>query len=254
VSLSELVHRVTAPQIDAQGRRRPVDIAKLTARRLRREARSLSANVRPPSGVDEYLAGDAPHKLHVGAGTVLLPGWLNTDRDPNPEGGVYLDATRRFPLPDSSFHYVYSEHTIEHFTYAQGQSMLAECHRVLRPGGRIRLATPDLEKMVSLVVRAEEDAQRHYIRWATDTFLDASRGYRSSHVINNAFRGWGHKFIYDDATLRAALLEAGFVDARRFGFGESDDPVLRGIESHGDHTVDSDMVRFETLIVEAVRP
>jgi predicted SAM-dependent methyltransferase len=240
-----------SPQQDARGGRDIRQVAVLAGRRLRREGRRMAASVRSPAGVRRYLEEHPVRKLHVGAGQTSLPGWLNTDRDPDTADAAYLDATHRFPLPDAAVDYVYSEHTIEHLSYDQGVAMLRECHRVLRPGGRIRLATPDLEVMVSLVTRSDDESRQRYIRWATDEFLGAHTGYRAAHVINNAFRGWGHKFIYDEETLVAALAEAGFTDGRRQPYGRSEDPELDGLESHGEGAGNREMTQFETLVVEA---
>src|SRR5687767_1281080 len=74
----------------------------------------------------EYLSRPGRAKLHIGAGLSLLTGWLNTDLTARP-GVSYLDATARFPFPSDSFDFIYSEHMIEHVSYADGQRMLREC-------------------------------------------------------------------------------------------------------------------------------
>src|SRR5579872_4707906 len=53
-----------------------------------------------------YVKNNAVRKLQIGAGDFSYPGWLNTDIDPR-EGQAYLDVTRPFPLPDSSFQFVF---------------------------------------------------------------------------------------------------------------------------------------------------
>ena len=63
---------------------------------------------------------------------------------------MYLDATQTFPLPDCSFDYIFSEHMIEHVTYQNGKRMILECYRVLKPGGLLRISTPDLSFLVDL--------------------------------------------------------------------------------------------------------
>ena len=80
---------------------------------------------------------------------------------PGPRGPqfVYMDATALFPLPDASFDYIFSEHVIEHMSYADGGRMLRECLGVLKPGGRIRIATPNLVRLLGLyAARPERDA------------------------------------------------------------------------------------------------
>src|SRR5690348_4800131 len=128
----------------------------LADRRVRREARRVRHAALGSPEADSYLGSARPAKLQVGAGDNVLAGWLNTDRDPTP-GSAYLDATRRFPLPDASFDYVMSEHTIEHLTLEQADSMLAECHRVLKPGGKVRIATPDLHWVTGLLDAQDGD-------------------------------------------------------------------------------------------------
>src|SRR5579863_357329 len=114
-----------------------------------------------PHQMDTYLRSHPNRKLQIGAGSANYPDWLNTDIAPYPED-IYMDATRHFPLPDGSFQYIFAEHVIEHLTYEQGLAMLRECHRVLAPGGKIRLATPNLLKYFALFREpATEEAQRY---------------------------------------------------------------------------------------------
>jgi predicted SAM-dependent methyltransferase len=58
------------------------------------------------------------------------------------EGTVFLDATTPFPFDCGTFDYIYCEHMIEHISWQKGQTMLRECHRVLKPRGVMRIATP----------------------------------------------------------------------------------------------------------------
>jgi predicted SAM-dependent methyltransferase len=225
----------------------------LADRRLRREARRARHAALGSPEAKSYLASEPVAKLQVGAGDNVLPGWLNTDRDPTP-GSAYLDATHRFPLPDASFDYVMSEHTIEHLTLAQADSMLGECHRVLKPGGKVRIATPNLRWVAGLLDAQDGDERSRYIRWSTDTFLPGVGEYRPAYVINQLVRGWGHRFIYDEATLSARLEKAGFRNVQRFGVGESDDPELTGVDLHGADDASREMIRHETLVLQAVRP
>lgn len=51
-------------------------------------------------------------------------------------------------------------------------------------------------------------------------------------MINRAFRGWGHQFLYNFATLAATLRDAGFRDIVRVSYGESAHNALHGLETH----------------------
>jgi len=204
--------------------------------------------------IESYLASNKSRKLQVGAGPTSRAGWLSTDIAPDLDGVVYLDATQRFPFDDGTFDYLYSEHMIEHVPWAAGRFMLRECARVLKPGGTIRIATPDLSVILGLYGGGGDAVRQRYIQWITDRYLEGVTEYRATFVINNAFRNWGHQFLYDADLLQTAMREAGFTDIRRCNVGESDDENLRGIESHGDNVADHEMVAFETMIFEAKRP
>ena len=56
---------------------------------------------------------------------------------------VVHDITERFDLPDNSVDEVLSEHVLEHLPLAAWPDVLYEVHRVLKPGGILRLALPD---------------------------------------------------------------------------------------------------------------
>jgi predicted SAM-dependent methyltransferase len=191
-------------------------------------------------------------KLHLGAGENVLPGWLNTDGSGwRPEGVVYLDARKPFPLPDASFDAVFSEHMLEHLTYPEGQACLRECLRVVRPGGRVRIATPALDRIARLYDAEQTEVQRRYLRWAIDTLGADGDAYLPGFVVNNFVRAWGHRFIYDEQTLRHALTYAGFVDVERRRVGESEDPNLSGLERHLAEAPEFN--EYETLVLEARR-
>ena len=106
-----------------------------------------------------YLASHRPAKLHLGAGPNILAGWLNTDVEPKGIGVYYLDAGKPFPIQDQAFDYIFNEHLIEHFTYRDGLRVLQECYRVLKPGGAIRIATPDMDKIIGLRTKEKNDLQ-----------------------------------------------------------------------------------------------
>jgi predicted SAM-dependent methyltransferase len=225
--------------------------ARLTARRKFRNARFLVGRLQQRRRVDAYLRTHTVRRLQLGTGANVYDGWLNTDvADYLGENEVvYLDVRKRFPLPDASIDIVFSEHLIEHVDYLDGLQCLRECHRVLRPGGRIRIATPSLRLLARLYDADLTDLQRRYLRWSTDVFVEHADAPLPGFVLNNMFHNFEHRFVYDDETLRHALETAGFVDVTEWPVGESDEPALVGVERHMRRAAEFN--DYETLVLEA---
>lgn len=229
------------------------ELPRAARRHARRRVRRALHAVRPPAEARAYLAAHPVARLNVGAGGALLDGWLNTDRDPAP-GAVYLDVTRRFPLPDAAFHRALAEHVIEHVPLHAGRHMLHECARVLAPGGKVRVSTPDLQRIAALLTDGGDPAAQRYVTWAAGAFCPDQRGNPAALVVNNALRNWGHAFLYDEDTLRTALADAGFVDVVRLPYAQTDDEHLVGAEGAGIDDHGRSMRSFESVALEARRP
>ena len=214
---------------------------------------SLPRQLQRAQLIERYLREHPVRKLQIGAGENVLDGWLNTDLRPTGPDICFLDAGVRFPFPDETFDYILTEHQIEHIPFERGRFMLAECRRVLRPDGRIRIATPSLEVLAGLVTDQPTDAQRRYVEFISASYLGPNLPPGVAGVVNNAFRNWGHQFLYDRTTLLASLAEAGFVEAAFTVPGQSEHQHFRGVEGHGDFLGEEEINRFETMVVEARR-
>jgi predicted SAM-dependent methyltransferase len=213
-------------------------------------SRSITAvNVWRRKGIiSRYLASRQIRKLQLRAGGLNLSGWLNTDIDPEPDQ-AYLDATRPFPLPDQSVHYVFAEHVIEHLSYEDGLGAFRECYRVLVPGGKIRFATPDLRRFAALL----DQAQASYIDVKFQEWPSRPAPLCPAFIINEEMREFGHRFLYDEVTLRDSLAHSGFKSIQRFAPGTSDDENLAGVEGrHNDLRV-RPVNDYETMVLQATR-
>jgi predicted SAM-dependent methyltransferase len=107
--------------------------------------------------------------LNVGCGRRFHDDWVNIDLSPTAPGVLAHDVRRGIPFADGSFDVVYHSHVLEHFSPNDAGTFLRECHRVLRPGGIIRVAVPDLETISRLYLQAldrartgDTDWQHHY--------------------------------------------------------------------------------------------
>jgi predicted SAM-dependent methyltransferase len=205
--------------------------------------------------IEQYVRQSKVRKIQIGAGNSQTEDWLMTDVDRRKNWStVYLDACQPFPIPGGCFDYVFSEHMIEHIPYSGALKMLQECHRILKPGGTIRIATPDLDVLLALKRAPANSLQAEYISWIAQYHMPYAAPATATHVINNAFRSWGHTFLFDEECLDLALRSAGFDRVKRMPVGISDDLHLRNIEMHGKTTGNEAMNAFETMVLEARKP
>jgi predicted SAM-dependent methyltransferase len=200
--------------------------------------------------IKRYIESQGIRKLQLGCGHSILSGWLNTDIGCT--GTItYMDVRMPFPIENGTFDYVFTEHVIEHLTYAQGAQMLAECFRVLKPGGKLRVATPDMQFLIDLYHPDKTSLQQSYIKWCSDHFIPWAASAEDVYVINNFYTGFGHQFIYNEKVLADTLRAAGFSVIEKRGVGESDDAALRGLENVS--RFPPGFLALESLVVEATK-
>ena len=185
-----------------------------------------------------YLATNEPKwrdlQLHLGCGPLALDGWINIDNQPYAGIDFRWDLARGIPFRNAR--YVFAEHFIEHLSYQQGADFLRGCRAALRDDGILRLSTPNLDWVWKIAYQPAA--------WSND-----DEALRDCFVINRAFRGWGHQFLYNRTTLEAQLHNAGFETMHTLRYGESDTPALRGLERHEQYIDTPDLPHV--LVVEA---
>ena len=200
--------------------------------------------------IKQYLKTAKVPKLQIGFGNNPLAGWLNTGISfVESKNGAYMDAGQPFPLPDASFDFVFSEHLFEHLTYPQAQNMLKESYRILKPGGVIRIATPDLRFLLGLYQDPEKPLHKEYIAYSAK---NGGLPPTAVFVINRFHTAWGHQIIYDKETLSEALLQAGFKNICSCEVGKSEHGALTGVEGH-QKALPAEYNRLETMILEATK-
>jgi len=197
----------------------------------------------------DYLLENKKIKLHIGCGGNTIEGWLNTDFMPSSRQVLNLDATKVFPFKDNQFDYIFSEHMIEHIPYKDGKNMLTECFRVLKPGGKLRLSTPDLKFLIGLYQKDKSALQNEFLKDSTKSWLPDAPYISSTFVINNYVRAWGHQFIYDEEVLSSLLHDIGFLNIIRKQVCDSQDKNLINLENISRKP--DGLINLESLILEA---
>jgi predicted SAM-dependent methyltransferase len=215
---------------------------------------SYRRRIRDPRLVRNYLESHSVRKLQLGAGGNDPTGWLNADIAPSRDE-IYLDATKRYPFPDGSFHYVFSEHMIQAVPWEAGVAMLKECYRILARGGKLRVVTPNLEKFVQLLRGNQDPEAQRFIAAKVRLHGWPARAATGAYVFNRQVRDWGTQLLYDAATLKKSFELAGFKQITEYRVDEKTDPVFREAEIRiRNEGSDLWLVnRWESLALEAVR-
>src|SRR5215471_14466897 len=148
------------------------------------------------------LHPSAGTRLHVGCGEKVIPGWINIDSRKLPGVDFVLDVRKGVPFERVAA--IYAEHFLEHLTLDEGL---------------LRISTPNLDWVLASHYRVGQPISDE------ERVVDCFRLIR-------AFHGWGHRFLYNRSMLSASLQASGFETVRFQRYGESDEPVLRGLERH----------------------
>jgi predicted SAM-dependent methyltransferase len=101
---------------------------------------------------------EATTYLNLGCGSRYHPDWINIDIAPQGPEVIQNDLSRGIPFPDASCDVVYHAAVLEHLRRSDAAAFLAECYRVLKPGGILRVGVPDLEKICQVYLSKLEAA------------------------------------------------------------------------------------------------
>lgn len=194
--------------------------------------------------------------LNLGCGVQAADGWINIDNSPNarlaklprlrwllwkagvisdehyrvawPNSMMIRDLSRPLPFADCSIDFVYTSHFLEHNSRDQAEHLVAEMHRVLKPGGLVRVVVPDLE-------------------FGARRYLDSLRAGPEACEAAPAFLDWlqlgrggvrdPHLWMYDAASLKSMLLRAGFTDAVVCGYREGRLPDCEILDNRPEDSV-----------------
>ncbi len=167
--------------------------------------------------------------LHLGCGSNHFDQFLNTDCFLNPKVDLHIDM--RFPLPLQSDHWtgIYTHHVVEHIAYHHADQLFRESHRILKPGGILRIIVPDAELFTHLYSEGDparrDDIFKLYPSWAMKDLSIQTPMEMLDHVFRDT--KWNrHCSAWDFQTMTQHLTRAGFTQIDRKTINESADPML----------------------------
>ena len=132
-------------------------------------------------------------KLNIGAGNTRIEGFVPIDRKLGHEAD-------QLDYADNSVDEIRASHVLEHFTFRGAKDALAEWVRVLKPGGLIRIAVPDVDKCID-----SNDPHRLFYLMGGQTDEDDI-----------------HQSAYDYERLRGLMIQTGLTDIKRWFSNNTD--------------------------------
>ena len=140
-------------------------------------------------------------KLHLACGHDYDDSYINVDlyAPEDARCDVRFDV-QKLPYPDNSVDEIKAFHIIEHFHFFEIQEVLKEWHRVLKPGGKLYLETPDFLETC-----------RSFVEGSPTMPIEEWRILLYGHFFAHPWvPGQTHKFLFTESQLTANLSWAGF--------------------------------------------
>ena len=144
-------------------------------------------------------------KLHLGCGSKHIDGFINIDARELPEVDEVDDVKTLTKFTTDSVELIYASHILEHITRLEYTNVLSRWYELLEPEGVLRIAVPDIEKVVE-----------HYNKYKN---LRSLRGFLwggQSYGFNYHYCGWDFKTLEED------LISVGFKDIKLYDWRKTE--------------------------------
>lgn len=166
----------------------------------------------------DYLQGDGKMKLNVGCFlTMFHHGWTNIDTHDLKEfasscGYKYFrhDVRQGLPYGTAAVDLIYCAHTLDHFSYAEAGKFLAECRRVLKPEGALRIIVPDAATLSDLYLHQRPTPGCLHLSELDQVNAGCARATTPLAKLYAVLHD-GHASLWDAETLEDVLKKAGLV-------------------------------------------
>jgi len=139
-------------------------------------------------------------KLNLGCGGDYLEGWVNIDAYHQGRVDERYDITN-LPYEENTVDEIKAFHIIEHFPWSVANRNLRNWYRVLKPGGRLWLETPDFLGSCQEFVNRDDNGRVHL------------RGH--FFASGGDVPGQVHYFLYTEYELMHELRSSGFQTINR---------------------------------------
>ena len=209
---------------------------------------------------------DGERHINIGGGQWYYPRWENIDYmddDTYVDYKLDLRAKQKLPFQDECAALIFSSHCLEHLSDEDALFTLDECYRIMKPGGLIRIAVPDMDRAFAAYRRNDheffdrggvtcsgEDIEGKLVSFfASYRFGDYIGGPKVAgeevrkmlrEMDKHEFCRWcvcqipedaahtGHVNAFDFAKMRRFLGKSGFAEVERSAYRRSSSLMMRG--------------------------
>ena len=137
-------------------------------------------------------------KINLGCGGEHKKGYFNVDAFNNTIADSIMSATN-LELDDNSVEEILMSQVIEHFGIARSIYSLSECFRVLIPGGKLVIETPDLRESFKIYSNGEREDRKNILPW----------------IYGVDIPGMQHRFCFPEDLLEEELEKIGFINIKK---------------------------------------
>ena len=186
------------------------------------------------------VTNDNKVKLNIGSFTEMFhyswENWDILDLEQFAKANDYkfrrVDITKPLLLQDSSVDCMVLHHVIEHLTRDEAEAFAREAFRTLKPGGVIRVSTPDSIKLAKSYIDGSLIRNFAPINGSVTGARDNADAYWNLATSN-------HKTYHDEYTLKQMFINAGFknVYVSEFDKSKSDSIRLETIDAQPEISV-----------------
>ena len=157
-------------------------------------------------------------KLHLGCWHRFIPGFIHVDLCDMPHIDYMRSIDDLSVFDDCSAELIYSSHSFEYFDRTKAVDVLKEWRRVLKPGGVLRLAVPDFDKLIE-VYKISGDVEK---------ILGPLFGRMEIRSLESEMIIY-HKTVYTFKSLKKLLTENGFDNVSVYNWQET---IHKGYDDH----------------------
>jgi predicted SAM-dependent methyltransferase len=127
---------------------------------------------------------------------------------------VVHNIDNRLPFPDECVTELLTNHCIEHASWQALPKILKEMHRVLAPGGRLVIRTPDLESIIrgylnETIEIGHKEEEEPYLKKTFGEITPGTIAILKLFALQNYSNNF-HCAVYDWRTIKSLILRAGF--------------------------------------------